>query len=144
MSDHCQEANLMNPKLLSMTPRSWRGLSGWLRIALVTSLLLGSHQILIPTEQTQREVAARVSAAFRQLPLLFIENRGQLDSQVAYYLQGRTTTVYFTSTGVTFALSPEQAVTPDDLMKPPLSPLSGVGFLRCQRNILLHSRFFCS
>jgi hypothetical protein len=61
-----------------------------------------------------------VSATFRQLPLLLIENRGQLDPQVAYYGQGRTTTVYFTSTGVTFALSPEQAVTPDDLMKTPL------------------------
>jgi hypothetical protein len=38
-------------------------------------------------------------------PLYFIENRGQLDRRVAYYLQGRDTAVYFTSRGVTFALT---------------------------------------
>ena len=39
------------------------------------------------------------------MPLYFIENRGQLDPRVAYYVQGRDTAVYFTSRGVTFALT---------------------------------------
>ncbi len=39
------------------------------------------------------------------LPLSFIENRGQFDPRVSYYVQGSTTSVYFTSEGVTFALT---------------------------------------
>jgi hypothetical protein len=39
-----------------------------------------------------------------QMPLYFIENRGQLDSRVAFYLQGREKTLYFTEQGVTFVL----------------------------------------
>ena len=35
------------------------------------------------------------------MPLYFIENRGQLDSRVAYYVQGRDTTLYFTAEGMT-------------------------------------------
>ena len=48
---------------------------------------------------------ARVQAMLGQLPPYFIENRGQVDGSVAYYVQGRDTTVYFTSSGVTFAQS---------------------------------------
>ena len=40
-----------------------------------------------------------------QLPLYFIENRGQLEEEVAYYIQGSDKTLYFTSEGVTFGLS---------------------------------------
>jgi hypothetical protein len=39
-----------------------------------------------------------------RLPLYFIENRGQVDERVAYYVQGRDKTLYFTPQGVTFAL----------------------------------------
>ena len=47
----------------------------------------------------------RAQALLGKLPLYFIENRGQEDSQVAYYVQGRDTAIYFTDTGVTFALT---------------------------------------
>jgi len=40
-----------------------------------------------------------------KLPLYFIENHGQVDPQVRYYVQGRDTSVYFTRQGVTFALA---------------------------------------
>ena len=46
-----------------------------------------------------------VKERFGRLPLYFVENRGQTDSQVAYYIKGRDKTVYFTPTGLTFALS---------------------------------------
>ncbi len=36
-----------------------------------------------------------------RMPLCFIENRGQLDSRVAYYVQGRDTTLYFAADGMT-------------------------------------------
>jgi hypothetical protein len=39
-----------------------------------------------------------------RLPLYFIENRGQVDARVAYTVQARGMTSYFTTQGVTFAL----------------------------------------
>ncbi len=49
-----------------------------------------------------------VKATLQQLPLSFIENKGQVDPKVAYYVQGSTTAIYFTPSGVTFSLSGEQ------------------------------------
>ncbi len=48
---------------------------------------------------------SRVRAAFGKLPLYFIENRGQVDPRVAFYLQGSRGGVFFTSDGVTFAFA---------------------------------------
>ena len=48
---------------------------------------------------------AQLHAVLSTLPLYFIENRGQLDERVAYYLQGRGTAVYFTTGGITFAFT---------------------------------------
>ena len=39
--------------------------------------------------------------ALERMPLYFIENCGQVDSRVAYYVQGRDTTLYFTAEGMT-------------------------------------------
>jgi hypothetical protein len=40
-----------------------------------------------------------------KLPLYFIENQGQLDAQVAYYVHGRRAAAYLTSTSVIYSLS---------------------------------------
>ncbi len=42
---------------------------------------------------------------YGDLPLYFIENQGQVDSTVRYYVHGRDKSVYFAPDGVTFALS---------------------------------------
>ncbi|HEV8437730.1 MAG TPA: SBBP repeat-containing protein [Methylomirabilota bacterium] len=47
----------------------------------------------------------RVQALLANLPLYFVENRGQEDPRVAYYVPGRTIATYFTADGVTFAFS---------------------------------------
>jgi len=47
-----------------------------------------------------------------QMPLYFIANQGQLDARVAYYVQGRDKTLYFTPDGVTFALTSAQPPSP--------------------------------
>jgi len=44
-----------------------------------------------------------------ELPLYFIENNGQLDSQVAYYVQGSDKAIYFTAQGITLALTDSEA-----------------------------------
>ena len=38
------------------------------------------------------------------MPLYFIENQGQLDDEVFYYLQGADKTLYFTREGIVFSL----------------------------------------
>src|SRR6266568_2525122 len=56
-------------------------------------------------EQAGVASAARLKEAAKKLPLYFIENRGQSDPRVAYYVQGGDTSVYFTRAGITYALS---------------------------------------
>lgn len=55
--------------------------------------------------QAETTPQARVEQAFGKLPLYFVENRGQVDERVAYYIQGSDKTIYFTPEGVTFALT---------------------------------------
>ncbi len=58
----------------------------------------------LPTSAPAAPQAARLHAAYGQLPLLFVENRGQTDPQVAFTTQAGGATVFFTPTGVTYAL----------------------------------------
>ncbi len=46
---------------------------------------------------------------YGRLPVYFVENRGQLDSRVAYSVQGRDTSIYFEKQGVTFALTEKKS-----------------------------------
>lgn len=48
---------------------------------------------------------SRLGVMLSKLPLYFIENRGQVDERVAYYVQGRDTTLAFTAEGVTFVFT---------------------------------------
>jgi hypothetical protein len=47
---------------------------------------------------------SQIEQIFGQLPLYFVENRGQVNSEVSYYVRGRDS-VYFTSRGMTVALT---------------------------------------
>lgn len=49
-------------------------------------------------------VAPEVTGRLGQLPLYFVENKGQVDSAVAYYVSGKESTVYFSNDSVTIAL----------------------------------------
>jgi len=55
--------------------------------------------------QDEAATRARLEQAFGHLPLYFVENQGQMDERVAYYIQGSDKTIYFTPEGVTFALT---------------------------------------
>ena len=48
---------------------------------------------------------SQIVKAFGQLPLYFVDNRGQLDPRVVLAVQGTGTCVYFTTQGLTFALT---------------------------------------
>src|SRR6266545_441842 len=58
-------------------------------------------------ESASPALESRVAAtrALEHMPLYFVENRGQLDSRVAFYVQGRDTTLYFTAEGMTLVLT---------------------------------------
>jgi hypothetical protein len=45
-----------------------------------------------------------LEVSLHQTPLYFIENQGQINGPVAYYVQGKDKTLYFTSEGLTFVL----------------------------------------
>src|SRR6266508_4014381 len=61
-------------------------------------------------ESASLTLESRVAAtrALKHMPLYFIENRGQLDSRVAFYVQGKDTTLYFTAEGMTLALTEQE------------------------------------
>ena len=76
----------------------------------------------------------QVLEAYGKLPLYFIENQGQLDARVAYYIQGRDKSVYFTPQGVTFALTApgEQ----EAVAAPRVHPVSHVGVVSTRQATL--------
>ena len=70
--------------------------------------------LLAPAGDSQRastEPSSRsADALFQAFPLYFIENRGQVEEPVGFYLEGREASVYFTPGGVTYALTGQGAV----------------------------------
>jgi len=74
----------------------------------VLVLVMASQGWAAATAELQRPETARVQEVYGKLPLYFIENKGQVDSRVAYYVQGGDTALYFTREGVTFGLTGEQ------------------------------------
>ncbi|HEY3122538.1 MAG TPA: hypothetical protein VGK70_00575, partial [Thermoanaerobaculia bacterium] len=72
-------------------------------VSAVVILLSRSSQVAKkPTPAPTGTIRAEM---LQKMPLYFIENRGQLDPRVAYYVQGRDKTLYFTKEGLTLALT---------------------------------------
>jgi len=63
----------------------------------------GDHKIV--TSVMNQETKAKATHELQRLPLYFIENKGQLDPRVAYYVQGKDKTLYFTEDGITYVLT---------------------------------------
>lgn len=80
-----------------------------LALVLLLSLALGPAMRLAASSPVPALAPAapaiHLDRNFGQLPLYFVENRGQLDEQVAYYIQGADKSIYFTPSGVTFELN---------------------------------------
>jgi hypothetical protein len=73
--------------------------------SLLLAVLLALLTLSTPSIPTVRATTTRMDAHWGEMPLYFIANQGQLDSRVAYYVQGSDKTLYFTPEGVTFALT---------------------------------------
>ena len=90
----------------------WTILSG----ALVIVFLAGSGGQEPKVQATSAQAssipgsaALKIDRDFGKMPLYFIPNHGQVDARVAYYLQGKDKTIYFTSEGLTYVLSERSA-----------------------------------
>ena len=57
------------------------------------------------TDHQARQARQTATLGFARMSLYFIENRGQIGEGPSYYVQGRDKTIYFSPTGVTFALN---------------------------------------
>ncbi len=72
----------------------------------------GAQSKALSISETHPPAAAsvRVETDFGRIPLYFIRNQGQVDGRVAYYVQGKDKTLYFTAEGVTLTMTraPEQ------------------------------------
>ena len=66
----------------------------------------------VSTAEVPEAIRQQIRETYGKLPLYFIENQGQLDPRVAYYIQGGDKSIYFTGSGVTFSLT---AALPDAL-----------------------------
>lgn len=76
-------------------------------LAILTLVLVGCSGATSPVAEDpltalRQDRHGRLSSALSTLPLYFIENRGQTDPRVSYYLQGAESSVYFTVGGPFF------------------------------------------
>src|SRR5262245_28702945 len=82
--------------------------------ALDLSVLLADGGPSIASSRTSvSHKAVSVRTPKDKLPLYFIENRGQTDSRVAYYVQGANKVFYFTDEGITLVLSQQRSARAD-------------------------------
>src|SRR5262245_43253567 len=106
--DHRERIKMRNTKLAA-----WRSASLAVAFALM-SFIYPQWAVATSNDRSQRRESeadkGRIRTAFEKMPLHFVENRGQLDGRVAYYGQARDASLYFTSQGVTLALTERSAV----------------------------------
>src|SRR5438128_1529252 len=93
----------MNGRVWSVFALITIGTVGYFSLRAQPGSHLGSLQ---PVRHTPYQAArAHLASSYGKLPLSFIANRGQLDRRVTYYVPGRDKSLYFTASGVTFALA---------------------------------------
>jgi uncharacterized repeat protein (TIGR02543 family) len=87
---------------------------GLMVVVLIVSFFMGSTHDSRAQQGNGLPQAAQIEAGqakvkmdndYGKMPLSFIPNKGQMDRQVYFYIQGKDKSVYFTSTGLTYALS---------------------------------------
>jgi hypothetical protein len=86
---------------------------GLLTSARVEAAISPTSPNVLPS--TDEQTRARAADSFGKLPLYFVENRGQLDKRVGYYVQGSDKTIYFTNQGLTFLLNGKSEARPETL-----------------------------
>jgi hypothetical protein len=73
-------------------------------------IIFGSLGTMLPAAASQKPSSPSGSVLqtrpdFGRMPVHFIPNRGQIDGQAEYYLQGKDKTIFFSPEGLTFVMS---------------------------------------
>src|SRR5687767_11524535 len=107
--------------LFLKTPCVW--LAGLVLFVGASTVLFVDSVKAAPLDAPPRAPGQRRVAPVRGpgLPLYFIENRGQTDPRVAYYVQGANKILFFAADGVTMVVSP---VLPRQLAEPTAALIS--------------------
>ncbi len=111
--------NQDSPLSTFLSRRDRYAIGALLTLVVMTALVVLAHYHRMPpltVAAPPTSAAAKVNLG--KLPLYFIENQGQSDPQVAYYLQGRDTGVYFTADGITLALQEPAPAAEKDAVQP--------------------------
>jgi hypothetical protein len=88
------------------------------RILLVCLLIVPASAgtaLVLRASAPHRSEPRVLDDSLRDLPLSFIDNRGQVDPRAAYYLQGAGASVYFTPQGLAMSVAPEGRGLPAEL-----------------------------
>ena len=80
-------------------------LASLILLGLAALIWVGLDPVLPREEEEEATSELQIREVYGKLPLYFIENQGQIDAPVAYYIQGGDKSIYFTESGVTFLLS---------------------------------------
>ncbi len=112
--------NIQDSTLFTVRSRRDRYTIGALLTLIVMTALvvLAHYHRMPPLTVAAPATPTTANVNLSKLPLYFIENRGQSDEQVAYYLQGRDASVYFTADGITLALQEPAPAVEKDAVQP--------------------------
>ncbi|MBN1226209.1 MAG: hypothetical protein JXA79_04410, partial [Deltaproteobacteria bacterium] len=116
----------------------------YLSVFLFISFLLSTSSLATKVQQQRKIPKPKVSLinSYGTMPLSFIQNNGQLNSTVSYYLKGERGNIYFTKEGIIYNLLSGPALS--SLKKSKLNILKGLSFslkpLGANKNIRLFSR----
>ena len=69
-------------------------------VTFLALILLLGFSLVCPDSATNVETQTNIVKSDSKLPLAFIENRGQLDSAVTYYIHGSSWNIFFTSNAI--------------------------------------------
>lgn len=111
-----------------------------LGILAITYLLAGSagapegQAAFVGPDGSLSPIPRRLESGFGKLPLQFISNKGQMDGAVAFYIQGRDETIFFTAEGLTFVLAPDSGKASD--ASPALSWAVKLDFVDAKKGVV--------
>ncbi|HEY6334143.1 MAG TPA: SBBP repeat-containing protein, partial [Blastocatellia bacterium] len=96
--------------LLIVNLIAWSGRAGRISASNLRGTAAAPAGALPPASPLKDEASrARIDWTLGHQPVSFVENRGQIDPEVAYYVEGMGTRLYFTSKGVTFSIPQRKA-----------------------------------
>lgn len=88
----------------TLAKRSLNVIAVTLLLALALQPFVAEPPAISGVRAKKTGLAIQTQPAYGEMPLYFVENAGQVDDRVAYYLQGSDKNIYFENAGLTLVL----------------------------------------